>query len=99
MVEKSTKIFRSLYWTKSAIWRYNNCQSFRLTTCTQCVPIFKTVKYDLCCKPCDASNAIDNLGYIKKHGKKSKFNKKYVQQLSAILKINVYANLYIIWRH
>jgi hypothetical protein len=31
MVEKSTKIFRSLYWTKSAIWRYNNCQSYRLT--------------------------------------------------------------------
>jgi hypothetical protein len=22
------------------LWRYNNCQSYRLTTCTQCVPIF-----------------------------------------------------------
>jgi hypothetical protein len=47
MVEKSTKMASIaneqliyLFWTKSAIWRYNNCQSYTLTTCTQRVPIF-----------------------------------------------------------
>jgi hypothetical protein len=46
MVEKSIKMalieneqLIYLFWTKLAIC-YNNCRSYWLTTCTQCVPIF-----------------------------------------------------------